>query len=73
MDSQDSLEELATELFGKGKRWDFLHLAAGSALVGYFAWAGALVLGLCKVSVQVTSLPPFDFFFKSRMRRNILC
>ncbi|KAJ6659716.1 hypothetical protein lerEdw1_018431 [Lerista edwardsae] len=57
MDSHDSLEELATELFGKGKRWGLLHLAAGSVLVGYFVRAGALVLGLCKVSVQVPYVP----------------
>ncbi|XP_066496768.1 adenine nucleotide translocase lysine N-methyltransferase-like isoform X3 [Tiliqua scincoides] len=53
MDSEDHLEELATELFGKGKGWGLVHIAAGTALMGYFAWAGALVLGLRKVSVQV--------------------
>ncbi|XP_066496762.1 adenine nucleotide translocase lysine N-methyltransferase-like isoform X1 [Tiliqua scincoides] len=57
MDSEDHLEELATELFGKGKGWGLVHIAAGTALMGYFAWAGALVLGLRKVSVQVPYVP----------------
>ncbi|XP_062999053.1 adenine nucleotide translocase lysine N-methyltransferase-like isoform X3 [Elgaria multicarinata webbii] len=46
----DALEELATELHGKGNRWCPFQIVADTGLVVYLAWAGCLALGGRKVS-----------------------
>ncbi|XP_062999051.1 adenine nucleotide translocase lysine N-methyltransferase-like isoform X1 [Elgaria multicarinata webbii] len=54
----DALEELATELHGKGNRWCPFQIVADTGLVVYLAWAGCLALGGRKVSsLQVPYVP----------------
>ncbi|XP_078237606.1 adenine nucleotide translocase lysine N-methyltransferase isoform X4 [Pogona vitticeps] len=52
MDLED-LEELATELHGKGKNWDLSQILAGAGFTLYVAWAGLRALGLRRASLQV--------------------
>uniref|UniRef100_A0A6J0UU61 Adenine nucleotide translocase lysine N-methyltransferase-like isoform X2 n=1 Tax=Pogona vitticeps TaxID=103695 RepID=A0A6J0UU61_9SAUR len=56
MDLED-LEELATELHGKGKNWDLSQILAGAGFTLYVAWAGLRALGLRRASLQVPYVP----------------